>query len=334
MKNQLLNRLCALLFAPVIFSAIFISCKKSSHSPTTLSSVRTAYWTGMEGLDGGIVFRGTTKQDGTTKIDTLYSTADGVYVPFSVVVDGTRGLVYWINYKDGAEIKRATTDGSGSVSTVHTFGKGADWCTEMALDVKHNVLYVAYEFYDPADPVTIVKEEIASLDLNTPGAQLVTLYTVPGPERNIISDIKLDTVDKKIYWVESEGGKIRQGSLDGTQTAVTLFTKADGVLKVPFRIAIDPGRGKLYINDNVSIGRHRIYLGDIDGGGSLTSLIEEGVPNNGGVLDMEVDLSRGFLYWMNSIDDGAIRRMKLDGSGAETVYSNIHMGNYMDIDLR
>jgi DNA-binding beta-propeller fold protein YncE len=320
---------------PLTLASTFLACKKDkTPAPGPASNIRTVYWAAIEGVDGGLLIRGTTKADGTTTEDTLYRTSDGVNMPWAIAIDRQRNFIYWIN--NNTEIKRAALDGSGNVKTIYSAAQDLHWTQEMTLDVTENKLYIA----DYEDKGTIKEEKILIGNLNTPG-RLDTTYiqqvhsTSTNGNTVGIRDIKIDRANNKIYWTESTYGDVMQGTIDGYQTPKVLFRKTVDGINSPQMIALDPAHGKIYISDHEVYKNGAIYVGNIDGSGTPTKLLEEHSTDTYptcNILELETDLEYGFVYWMNSNTAGDIRRMKLDGTEVQTLYTGIRAGYFFDVD--
>lgn len=275
------------------------------------------------------MIRGTTKPDGTTMEDTLYNTADGIKIPWAIAIDRQRNFIYWIN--NNTEVKRAALDGSGNISTIYSAAEGLHWAQEMTLDVNANKLYIA----DWEDKGSVIEEKILTGNLSSPG-KLDTIYTFQTAGEGLsIRDMKLDLSHGKIYWTEVYPGRVMQGSIDGSQTPAILFKKTEDGINIPQMLALDPTHGKIYVSDHDAAKNGSIYVGNLDGSGTLTKLLEEKSKDSYPtcyILELETDLEHGYLYWMNSNTKGDIRRMKLDGSGVQTVYTGIISGYFFDVD--
>lgn len=317
----------AKLLLSFVLAISMLSCQKTDPPLyTSINTRRDVCWAAIEGVEGGLLVRSMILPDGSATQDTLYTSADGLKMPWAIAIDRQRNFIYWIN--DNTEVKRAALDGSGNITTVYSAAQGLHWAQEMTLDLSENKLYLA----DYTDVGGIIHENIMVGDLNTPGP-LDTVYSLP--YRAVITDIKIDENSSNIYWVEAETGRVKQGNTAGTQPPAVLFETGDNGLRIPQKIAPDPVHGKIYIADHQVSQNGAIYMGNIDGSGSLTKLLEESSPQppaTSPVLELEADLEFGYIYWMNGNSSADIRRMKLDGTDVETVYTGIISGYFFAVD--
>ncbi|WP_207423081.1 hypothetical protein [Desertivirga brevis] len=340
----------------------FYACKKEDPIENPLiNAEHSIYWTINEGTDGGAIMKGSTATDGTTKVVKLYDSADGVRIPFGIAVDTLRNYIYWVNSinstTDDMDVVRAPLDGTGSPEVIlHRNGK-TNFFMDLILDVESNRLYLSNSVskdtpFNPADgPNNLLKTEIIGIDPEHPESS-VNLYSLNTPAS--ITDIKLDKGNGKIYWSQAVladsknngSAQIMQGSINGQQTPQVLFDQADG-LKFATHISIDAKNKTLYINSfegaDSQSGRtgdsNYILKANLDGTGTPVKLFQEepylagGQSNPVFILDMDLDPKSGILYWMNSLDDGKIKRMKLSDRLVETVYTGIKNGLYFDLNI-
>ncbi|WP_256010881.1 hypothetical protein [Desertivirga xinjiangensis] len=344
-----------------LFILLFLSgcAKEEPIKPPSKNNQQPVYWTINEGTDGGAIMKGSTNPEGKTKVEILYDSSDGVRIPFGIAVDTVRNYIYWVNSvnssTDDMDLVRAPLDGTGSPQVIfHRDGK-TNFFMDLILDIESNRLYLSNSVskdspFNPADGLNnLLKAEIIRIDLEQP-ANAVALYSLN--TQASITDIKLDKGNGRIYWSQAVltdsknngSAQIMRGSIDGQQTPVVLYDQADG-LKFASHIAVDAANNKLYINsfegaDN-QIGRtedsNYILMANLDGSGTPQKFFQEEPYLIGGqkhpifILDMDLNPKTGNLYWMNSRNDGEIKRMKLTDRSVETSYTGLKNGIFFHI---
>ena len=116
--------------------------------------------------------------------------------------------------------------------------------------------------------------------------------------------IALDTSEQKIYWANSEGGKIQRSNFDGSNIEDLVI---DG-LCWPSGIALDTDGGKMYWTDGCAgIQRSNLDGTDVE----MLVAKEVAYPN-----DVAVDINNGKIYWPNH-KARKIQRANLDGTNVE-----------------
>ena len=115
------------------------------------------------------------------------------------------------------------------------------------------------------------------------------------------------TVKSKMYWTDyhSSRPKIQRANLDGSNVEDLITTG----LIVPWGIALDVGRGKMYWMD---YGTDKIQRANLDGS-NVEDLITTGLRRPQGIA---LDVGRGKMYWVDR-DADKIQRANLNGSNVE-----------------
>ena len=186
---------------------------------------------------------------------------------------------------------------------------------------------------------------------NIDGSQVEPLVTtgLEGP-----TDLALDLVGDKMYWIDAGTDKIQRANLDGSQIETLLAglsnirslvldvagdkmywidadtdkiqrANLDGSqietlvisgLRHPRALAIDVAGNKMYWTDEV-IGGPKIQRANLDGS-QIEALVVSGLRHP---RDLALDLNRGKMYWMDSsrIQRANIQRANLDGSQIEAL---------------
>ncbi|OWF40727.1 low-density lipoprotein receptor-related protein 4-like isoform X2 [Mizuhopecten yessoensis] len=174
--------------------------------------------------------------------------------------------------------------------------------------------------------------------------------------------LAVDWLGRKMYWTDSELDVIEVSNLNGTVRSILIWERLDQ----PRDIIVDPNKGFMYWTDwgkNAKIekagmdgkGRHalissnltwpnglaldqkrnRIYWTDA-GRKMIESATTEGLERQ---VIIAVDLPRPFglalhnnqIYWTDWIDKGIHMASKFDGSGRQTLRSNL--GHVMDVRM-
>ena len=152
---------------------------------------------------------------------------------------------------------------------------------------------------------------------NLDGSQLEALATHRGPGRAGFSDLDLDVVAGKMYWVipdvDNDGsGRIVRANLDGSQSENLVAGIPDLRTNA---LALDVGAGKMYWANTFhqgDTGTSSIQRANLDGS-QIEDLVTSGLSSPRG---LDLDVAAGKMYW---VDDGAakIQRASLDGSQVE-----------------
>ncbi len=118
--------------------------------------------------------------------------------------------------------------------------------------------------------------------------------------------LAVHAADRKIYWTDSEQGRIFRSDLSGgtIDTVVSELADVRG-------IAIDAAATKMYW---VEAGSDRIRRSNLDGS-QIETIVTGGVTEG---QELEIDPLANKLYWTDRESD-TIRRVNLDGSGAEVL---------------
>jgi sugar lactone lactonase YvrE len=238
-----------------------------------------------------------------------------IYTPRRMIVDNERSLLYW-STTDG-RIMRSSTDGTDVREVV---GSQSLWAIhDLALDRTENVLYFAHEGQqdyrivridaEGSDSEVIYQRDAwiipTAIDLDTDNGYIYfsnrlssTIHRIPfegGEDETVLSgqqlnitELKIDHVAQKIYWVGGMGDDnvIKRANTDGTQDEVV----HDDLVNAQ-SIALDIDGGYLYWSDEN--GAHRSNL---DGSDRIT--IVDAIPVGPielafGSLPTYVDSDRG-----------------------------------------
>ena len=117
----------------------------------------------------------------------------------------------------------------------------------------------------------------------------------------------------KMYWTDRFAEKIQRANLDGSNVEDLITTGLD----LPYGIALDVGRGKMYWTDlrydsNTDSYHSKIQRANLDGS-NVEDLITTGLTSP---FFIALDVGRGKMYWTDP-DTSKIQRANLDGSNVE-----------------
>ena len=224
--------------------------------------------------------------------DTVENFLPNVQNATSLAVDMDGGKLYWTE-KTGnraGRIRRANLDGSNVklVKTLTSVPHG------IALDAADSKIYVtnAYE-----------KVQRLNVDGSNFQSNLIT-------ELNIPNDIVVDSTGSKIYWTEQTSerrGRIRQANLDGSNVQLV-----KALTSVPFGMALDPSRHKLYVTNAYG----KVQKLSTNGSDFQPNLIT-GLDTP---KDVAVDVAHSKVYWT---EKGSIRRADLNGADIQDVVTGL-----------
>jgi hypothetical protein len=175
----------------------------------------------------------------------------------------------------GSRIKRCFLDGQG-VQTVASNPASARF---------------AGIAIDPATGYLFTGDRGALWRMRLDGSERVTLGAPPAGE---VTDVELDPVHKKLYWVEAFGdsssAQVMRSDLDGNNRVPVAATPwCEG-------LALDPARGRIYFAASNSI-----WMKSLEGDTPATPIFN-GLPD---VFDVEMDANSGTLVW-NVYNGGSI----------------------------
>ena len=228
---------------------------------------------------------------GGTNVETLIT---GLNYPRGFALDVANGKMYWTN-TDSNRIQRANLDGTDTQNLFTELSRPSD----IALEIPLQVLPPTPPL--PEDAVSIYWiENYKSIQRASPdGTNKETLIT-----GNHITHFTIDAGNGKIYWADTNEGKIRRVNLDGSGKVETLVEVSS-----PTGFALDLGNGKMYWT---SRNNHRIQRSNLDGSNILT-LIDSGLSYP---FDIVLDVGNGKMYWTEHGSD-KIRCANLDGTNVE-----------------
>ena len=192
-------------------------------------------------------------------------------------------------------IIRANLDGTGvtalrveSMDTANSFGG-------LALDPVNGHIYCG-------DKQFLFR---VSLD----GSSRVNLFPVTASGQSGVSDVEIDLVNQKIYWIEAGLNRtIHRADLDGSNEE-HLFDTANSIEG----IALDPGAGKVYMaQDNPP---YNISVMNLDGSGRSTLYTFGSIVP----FDVETDPSAQVIYWSSPEQTTGFYKADLTMPGASPV---------------
>jgi sugar lactone lactonase YvrE len=252
----------------------------------------------------------TMQTDGSDLTELVGYIPTGEWLPVGLQVDTAAGKLYWTHgsFNQG-RISRINLDGTDreSVLTGLTNPRG------LALDLTAGKMY----WSDTQD------NRLYRADLD--GGSMETVID----RGNQLGRPYLDLAGGKLYYGDFTAGEIRRANLDGTGDEL-LF---DGVW-TPNSMEFDASAGKLYwIDSNTSFVSNHIARANLDG--SDFEVLYQGLDTSSGLVNLELDLDAGLMYWCDEINDDekGVWRANMDGSDAERIYSSPAGWNAGSIDL-
>ena len=215
-----------------------------------------------------------------------------------LVSETSRPSVYWIN-KDTHRIE-----------SVEPFDAVTNQVRSLTVDAVGGKVY----WSEQSSSGGIIKRA----NLNGTGVeQLISLSFIP-------TDITIDSIADKLYWVNSRQGTIQSTNLNG-ENIKTIIKRDDHIVD----IAIDAERGKLYWAHQYSIWRV-----NFDGTGVETPLSGWGTKQTKGIGGMAV--VEGKIYWTEHLRWGStignIHRANLNGTDVETLATPLGTPNGIAVD--
>jgi DNA-binding beta-propeller fold protein YncE len=167
--------------------------------------------------------------DGTGAIDILPPVGSTIeFRTIAMEVDPIGGKLYWLNTIGGVKLLRANFDGTG-IETLFDITTPFMVVLGFALDLPNNAVYLP-------DAVTGSLRRVG-LD----GSNLTTILTVAG---NSMSEVVLDAVGGRLYWVGCQGA-VQSSDLSGGD--IQTIVPADAT-RCRVGLALDPAIGKLYFS--------------------------------------------------------------------------------------
>ena len=228
---------------------------------------------------------------------TIDPSSEGVQ---GLAIDAVNKKVYWsesYDIQNTSAILRANLDGSNleTIIVVDFRPTHASLIQAVAVDPVGGHIY----WTDNTDFAHDGFINRANLD----GSDPVTLGVDFKP-----TDLELDLLHGKLYYIDTEADEIIRMNLDGSSPQVVLT----GTFDVR-GLALDSENDFLYFSDN-GAGVAQIKRASLDGTG-VTPVITTGLND---VRGMVVDPQYDKLYWVD-LGDNVIQRANLDGSHIENV---------------
>jgi hypothetical protein len=224
--------------------------------------------------------------------------AKSSYFLRSLVVDTARDRIYFSD-SSASVIRRANGDGSNVVSLV----SGLAQPMSLALDTKASKLYWA-------DQGETAKIQRANLD----GSDVEDLVVDPVVQHPY--GIALDQAKGQLYFIDNATDQLLRCNVDGSDVTDLEIPN----LGAPIELALDLSAGKIYWSDiGVDGGpAPSIRRANLDGSGVEDVITSKNFPSLAIPLGLDVDVARGFLYFVDggSGGTGVIARASLNGSNA------------------
>lgn len=225
-------------------------------------------------------------------------------------VDESRPALFYLTLRGG--VVRASTHGKEPTVVVKSdaAGVGPDG---IAIDTQAGHIYWTTMGKVAADDGSIMRSDLD-------GKNVKTIVPVGGTFTP--KQLKLDTVNRKLYWSDREGMRVMRANLDGSSVETLVITGAgDADRKDASRwcvgIAVDIHGGKLYWSqkgsDNAGKGTIKRASLDMPAGATAATRkdIEVLFSNLPEPIDLEIDSDTRLLYWTDR-GDNTISRAPLD----------------------
>jgi len=136
------------------------------------------------------------------------------------------------------------------------------------------------------------------------------------------SDIALDIVGGKMYWIDWNASKIQRANLDGSNVE-DLIT-----VNNPEGIALDIAGGKMYWGDWADLGTDKIQRANLNGS-NVEDLVTQGLKSLKGIA---LDVAASKMYWTDSSED-KIQRANLDGTRVEDLVTGLEYPQGIALDI-
>ncbi len=220
----------------------------------------------------------------------------------AIALDSTNGVIYWAE-SDTGKIRSADFNGAN----VQDLVTGLAAPQSIALDLVSEKIYWADQKWDPFTGI-VSGSTIQRANLN--GSNVQDIVTGLGTAEGIA----VSASTGKVYWTDSETGKIQRANLNGSNVEDLV----SGV-RMANDIALDAAGGKMYWADYE--GKH-ISRADLNG-----SNVETLVTGLAGPSGIVLDIARRKIYWVDqvwspvtgSITESNIQGANFDGSNVQEI---------------
>lgn len=292
----------------MMLATILAACQETD-APMPRVEQTFLFWT--SGNDNAIFRTALDSKGNATQIDTLFSAADGIVSPASMVVDEAAQMLYWTDVRTG-EIVRAPMDGRRPPEVLYTVPPDIPGPVGLTFDAILQRLY----WTQPWDDLILGAPAY-------PGGEVDTLLTgADGIDGSW--GIALQAGAGALYWIEYLDVELNRAWLSQPAAVQTLYAGGSGFLR-PFAVAVQGDA--LFIVDNPIPGTalpDRILRGDAGGAKPLETLYDEGVDN---AMVLAVEPASGMLYWLNQLEDGSIWRGSITGDVPPVkIVDHVHFG--------
>lgn len=251
------------------------------------------YWTGNNAIRSANV-------DGSD-VQTVVSGLPGVVGLYDLAVDSDRGKLYFA-HKAAYIIECVNLDGTGRdtvLADVYPVGLAVDEAGE-------KIYWTDYTYANP-------RIRRANLD----GTGVEDLFNASSGCD--LTGIVLDVAAGHLYWAERLDQQIWRGNLEGG--GATLILQCWAGIGTPWGLALASGRIYWTVG---GVHGQAIVSANLDGSDVQTLVSDLPLPPR----SLEVDASAQQLYWVtnSTSTDGTVQRIGLDGSGLETIATEIRYG--------
>ena len=193
----------------------------------------------------------------------------------------------------------------------------------LAIDPEGGYVYWTNMGNPKANDGSILRSDLSGRDLKT---------IVPPGGTFTPKQLQIDTRNRKLYWSDREGMRVMRASVDGSNIETLVDTSRGDerpgrdATKWCVGVAVDVLGGKLYWSqkgaDNAGQGRIcranlELRAGETPKARSDIEVLYDGLPEP---IDLDLDLSRRFLYWTDRGDPpkgNTVNRAPLDASAGQ-----------------
>ena len=224
----------------------------------------------------------------------------------AIALDSTNRVIYWAE-RDTGKIRRADLNGTNAQDIV----TGLAAPQSIALDLVSGKIYWTDQEWDPFTGI-VSGSTIQRANLN--GSNVQDIVTGLGTAEGIA----VSASTGKVYWTDSETGKIQRANLNGSNVEDLV----SGV-RMANDIALDAAGGKMYWADYE--GKH------ISRAGLNGSNVETLVTGLAGPSGIVLDIARRKIYWVDqvwspvtgSITESKIQSANFDGSKVQDILTGV-----------
>ncbi len=244
-----------------------------------------------------------------SKHNAIFALAYGLFVGLGIGQATTKPMIFWLD--NMGSVYASNSDGSNRKILASGNAQGLIGCDGIAVDTAAGKVYWSNMGVGATGSI-----QRANLD----GSQLE--YVVKPGETHTPKQIKLDRVNRKIYWCDRDGFKIQRSNLDGTANEILVAG-----LQNPVGMELDIAKGFFYWSDKNAGTIMRAHFVMPPGQSAsnrrdLDTLIK-GLPMP---IDLALDIPSGQIYWTDR-QAGTVQRAYIEIPAGQS------SGNRTDIKI-